>query len=345
MSDKDIYQLIADELKTKNVDAALWIQAKETAGGDPDKTEAAYIRLRFLDLIKSSRLPPKPTSLVNNTSTGTEVKPKVDEVSRMRTELAKKLLHQGKHSLYSILKLHPDASDAVVASAISDLESGSLAGSGINPAEFKYTKDTLSDPKLREQYDRQLLGSISNNIMNPYRSYAVEEMAYEYSWWESSKTSIIIGVLSLVLFGYLGLNYLKVRNSNEIQKVAVESQKEAIHTISDATQMKTQADIDLRNEALRLAAERQRQEMELRNRAADRSYEQQRVSYEQQRVNQERQMQAEQQRKQAQQDQSENLRIMREKQYWACMNQQLTVQLSQRNGSSYDASARCAMYR
>jgi hypothetical protein len=345
MSDKEIYQLIADELKTKNIDAALWTQAKETAAGDPDKTEAAYIRLRFLDLIKSSLLQQKSTSLVNNTNTKTEVKPKEDEMLRIRTELAKKLLSQGKHSLYSTINLRPDASDVAIAAAISDLESGNLAGSGINLAEFKYAKNTLSNPTSREQYDRQLLEGISNNITSPYRYYASENVDNQYSWWESSKTSIIIGVLSLSLFGYLGLNYLKERNGNALQKEVVDSQKEVLHTISDTTQLRTQADIDLRAQALRLAAERQNQDMLFRARTTDQILDQQRGNadriLEQQRKMQESRTQAEQQRQKAQQDQAENLRIMREKQYWACMNQQL----SQRDGNSYNAGVRCAMYR
>jgi hypothetical protein len=338
MSDKEKYQIIADELKTKNVDTALWIQAKEISGGDPDKTEAAYIRLRFLDLIKSSHLPQKTNSPVNYTNKETGVKSKVDEMARIRTELSRKLSSLGKHSLYSTLKLYPDSSDAVIATAIGDFESNNFVSSGINPAEFKYAKDTLGNPVLREQYDRQLLGSLTDSLSRPYRSYAVEEMEYHYSWWESRKTSIIIGVLSLVLFGYLGLNFLKERHGSEMQKESVDSQKEAIHTISDTAQMRTQADIDLRTEQLRLASERQSQEMDLRVRAADQMYEQQRIM-------QENRTKAEQQRQKAQQDQVENARIMKEKQYWACMNQQLTVQYTQRNGSGYDATARCAMFR
>jgi len=345
MSDKEIYQFIADELEAGNIDAALWAQAKETAVGDHDKTIAIYIRLRFFELVKSSCPTPQPNSSLTTTKTSLEIKPKVDELSRMRTELAKKLLSQGRHNLYSTLKLHPDASDAVIAAAISELESGDLVGSGISLAEFKYAKDTLSDSNLREQYDRQLLESVSNKVAHTDRSHASEGMGNEYFWWESSKTSIIIGALSLFIIGYLGINYLTVRNSSEVQRIAVESQKEALQTISNATQLKVQADVDLRAEEARRVAERQYQEMELRNRAADRMRDEQRAM-------QESRMQAEQQQKQAQadqaekwqkaqQDQAENLRVAREKQYWTCMN----MQLSQANTTSYDASARCGMYR
>lgn len=335
MSDKEIYQIIADELKTKNIDTALWVQAKELAGGDTDKTEAAYIRLRFCELIKSPHLPPKSNSLVNNTNTKTKVKD--DELSRMRSELAMKLLNRGKHSLYSTLKLHPDASDAVIATAIGDLESGHLVNSGINLAEFKYAKDTLSNPDLREQYDRQLLESISNTLKS-YKSYAAEDAGYEYSWWESRKTSIIIWVLSLSLFGYLGLNYLKEHHSSQIQKEVVEVAKDAVRSTSDTDQIRTQADIDFKARALSLAEERQSQDLQLRSRVADHIFDQQRVM-------QDSRMQAEQQRQQAQKDQAENIRIAREKQYYACMNQQLTVQSYQRDPNSFNAGVRCAMYR
>ena len=335
MSDKEIYQIIADELKTKNIDTALWVQAKELAGGDTDKTEAAYIRLRFCEQIKSSHLPPKSNSLVNNTNTKTKVKD--DELSRMRSELAMKLLNRGKHSLYSTLKLHPDASDAVIATAIGDLESGHLVNSGINLAEFKYAKDTLSNPDLREQYDRQLLESISNTLKS-YKSYAAEDAGYEYSWWESRKTSIIIWVLSLSLFGYLGLNYLKEHHSSQIQKEVVEVAKDAVRSTSDTDQIRTQADIDFKARALSLAEERQSQDLQLRSRVADHIFDQQRVM-------QDSRMQAEQQRQQAQKDQAENIRIAREKQYYACMNQQLTVQSYQRDPNSFNAGVRCAMYR
>ena len=133
MSDKVFYQVIADELKSKTMDRALWTQAFATAEGNPDKTEAVYIRLRFQDLKKSSLLP-VTLAAVDSRSTQFEIKPPDSELLQLRARLAKKLLSQGKHSLYSSLSLHPDASDAVVATAIADFESRNQ--DGVTSSEF-----------------------------------------------------------------------------------------------------------------------------------------------------------------------------------------------------------------
>lgn len=319
MPNKVFYQIIADELKTKTMDAALWTQAIATAEGNPDKTEAAYIRLRFLDLKKSS---PSSLSLApaSTQKPELEIKPRVNELSQLRSALARKLNAQGKHSLYSTLGLQPDAGDAVVTTAIAEFEARN-PGSG-SSAEFQYAKRTLGDPKLREQYDRKLFGSVSSDVQRASQSYMVETMNSD-SWWESSKMSVVISLLAVALLGYFGLNYYKERNN-----------REAMQSTTDANQMRMQADIDSQNQALRIADERQSQEMALRASATDRLLEQQRLE-------QERRDTAEQQRLKMQQEQAENLRISKEKRYYACLNQQL---MSQRDMTNADANARCAMY-
>lgn len=317
----------------------MWAQAKETSLGDLDRTEAIYIRLRFFELMKSSTPPSQTTALIKVS----EAKTDADDLSKVRAELAKKLLDEGKCSLYSILRLHPDASDAVIAASIRDLESGNLESSGVSLAEFRYAKETLTDAQSREQYDRQLLVSLPSNAIKPYQSYAPESMAD--SWWESSKISVIVGILLLVIVGYLGVNYLKVRNASEIQKIAVESQREVLHTISNSEQIRAQADSNLRAETSRLVAERQNQEMELRSLAAERMNDEQRRMQEDRILAQQQQNQAQKENaeklQKAQQEQAENLRISKEKQYWACMN----LQLSQSDITGYEASAKCVMYR
>jgi hypothetical protein len=335
MTDKVFYQVIADELKSKTMDTALWTQAYATAEGNPDKTEAVYIRLRFIDLKKSASAAMSLTAVDNKNA---EIKnDRIDsELAQLRSRLAKKLLSQGKHSLYSSLGLHPDASDAAVGAAIADYESRNQDGA--MSSEFRYAKTTLGNPILREQYDRKLLEGVSNEISRATYEYA----GNDHAWWGSGKVSAIIAVLSVVLFGFLGLNYYKEHNNHELQKVSVDTQRDAVNSTTNTLQMsaqtdqmRAQADIELRNEALRIADERQRREMDLRVNATDRILEQQRLE-------QDRREQANQQRLKLQQEQAENIRINREKQYYACLNQQL---LSQRDTTSADATGRCSMYR
>lgn len=341
MSDKEIYQLIADELKTKQVDSALWTQAKEAALGDPDKAEAIYIRLRFVELVKSPPILGSGALVSLPAPVPRELK-ELNELSHIRRELTTQLANHKKHNLYSILKVSPDADDAAIAKAISDLELNEQASSGIHPSELKYAKETLGNASLRAQYDGQLLESLSNRMSIGNRSYeALNEEEYAPSWWESRKASFIIGVFSLSIMGYLGTNYLKEKNSHEIQQQAIDSQKAALQSIANAAQARAQAEVDLRGDASRFVAERQSQEMELRNRTADRMREEQRQLQESRMLAEQQQKEAQQARETAQQTQAEDLRIRREKQYWSCMN----MQLSQQNISSYEASARCTAYR
>ncbi len=335
MQDKDIYKVIADELATKKADPALWTQAIAMAEGDADKTQAAYIRLRFADLRKAAAA---PAAAAQDASRPPAIPNAADaRLSRMRSELERRLRTQGKPSLYSTLSLHADASDAVVSSAIADVEARAEAGTGVTPAEFKYAKETLGDPALREQYDRNLLESLLGDEPSQVRPLAYEPAGNDHSWWESRKTSVIIGVLSITLLGYLGLGFFKARGGHEIQKEALDVQRSLVTTVQQQTQsamelksQAVQAEIDQRNRSLSLIEERQRQEADMRVRIAEQQIDQQRR--EQERRDEMLKMQ---------QQQAENVRIQREKQYWACMNQQLGL----RDVSSYDASARCSMYR
>lgn len=330
MSDKVFYQIIADELKFKTMDAALWTQAIATAEGNPDKTEAAYIRLRFIDLKKSSLA----QGAVDAKKPQPEIKAPTVELSQLRSALAKKLYSQGKLSLYSTLSLQPDASDEVVATAIADLESRGQLGAGVSDAEFRYAKNTLGDPALREQYDRKLLDSVSNNVPKMTRSSA---LGNDHAAEDSSRMSIIVTIVVVALGGYFSLGYYREHNNHELQKESLDTLRDVANSTIDSTQ----ADIDIRNQSLRLSEERQRQEEERQNRAMDIRASATDKMIEQQRIEQERRAQAEQQRLKLQQEQAENLRVSREKQYYACLNQQL---LSQRGVTNSDAYARCAMY-
>lgn len=338
MSDKEFYQIIADELKSKTMDSALWTQAIATAEGNPDKTEASYIRLRFLDLKKSTISSLQLTSLEHGTPNH-EAKVPDAQLLQLRTQLTRKILSQNRPSLYSILGLQPDASDAIVAAAIADIES--RGQENLASAEFKYAKNTLGNSSLREQYDRKLFESTSSNYNRTPQAYAEQAFSDGDSWLSSNK-SFIVGITVIVLLGYFSLNYYKERNKRESQKEAIGVQRDAVLSTTDTNQaivqteqMKAQADIEFRNQALRIVDERTRQEMEYRTNTTDRVFEQRRQEQERYEI-------AEQKRIKLQQDQVEAQKISMEKQYYACLNQQL---LSSREVTQADAYARCAMYR
>ncbi len=333
MSDKAIYQVIAEELKTNNVDPALWTQAIALAAGDSGKVQAEYIRLRFADLKKAAA--PQAAPAAGHNKAATDMNVQDSRLASLRTELKKKLAAQGKTSLYATLGLQPDASSSLVAAAIADFESSGQAGTANTEAEFRYAKATLGDPDAREQYDRKLLNSLTYGGGVQVQSYAYET-ADNDSWWSSGKTTFTVIVLAIALFGYLGLDYLRERGHHEIQKAAVDVQKDAVGVQRDAVQsaadierQRVQAENEMRRRQIEMAADAQRRQID---------YQQQ--AQQAQRDAQERQRQAEQERLKIQREQQENQKAQRERQYWACMNQQLSM----KDVSSFDASARCSMY-
>lgn len=338
MSDKEFYQIIADELKFKTMDSALWTQAIATAEGNPDKTEALYIRLRFLDLKKSALSSLQLASLEPGTA-NPEAKAPDAQLLQLRAQLARKILSQNRPSLYSILGLQPDASDAIVASAIADIES--RGHESLASAEFKYAKNTLGNSNLREQYDRKLFESTSSDYQRTPQAYAGQAFSDDDSWFGLNK-SFIVSITVIVLLGYFSLTYYKERNNRESQKESIGVQRDALtsttetnQTLVQTEQMKAQADIEFRNQALRMVDERQRQDLQYRANTTDRLFEQRRQEQERREI-------ADQQRIKLQQDQVEAQKISMERQYNACLNQQL---LSSREVTQSDAFARCSMYR
>lgn len=331
VTEKDFYQVISDELTSKNVDTALWTQAIAIAEGDASKTQAAYIRLRISELKKSASAQVIPP--LGNSHTDIAENPVEVGLPRIRSELTKRIQAQGKASLYSTLSLHPDASDAVIASAIADYEARAKVGSVATSAEFKYAKETLGNPKLREQYDRKLIESISNSGTGQPRLYSYEPADNEYSWWMSRKTSVIIGVLSLTLIGYLALGFFREKGNHEIQKDTIDLNREVVHTIGDINQQKTQAAIDINNQN----AERIQQQQFLQQSMYQDAQNQRQVIQQEQA---ERMKEQAEKMKEQREQQAESMRAQREQRYWACIDQQLSLP----KVTSADAYARCAPF-
>jgi hypothetical protein len=327
-TDKELYQKIADEIAARNVDAALWAQAMGIADGDEAKTQAAYVRLRFADL-KKTTVPRAPGQ-----AGGAGARSAGNDISAVRTELRRKLLELNKMSLYSTLGVQPDASDEVIAAAIADLDSRNMAG--LSAAEGKYARQTLGDPVLREQYDRKLLADLKSSLGGAARPHSYE-YAEDKVGWSSGKTSFAIMVLAIAIMGYLALDFYRARNEHDVQKAAVSVNSQAVDVQKDAVGVQREAV----QSSTSIEQERLQNENALRQRSLDIAEEQQRRQLDMQAAAQERMRQEQETRLKAQQQQQEEMQRQREQQYWNCMNQQLDM----RGVTSYDASARCGRYR
>lgn len=332
MLDSDLYQIIADEMAAKQIDKALWTQAIEISEGNPDKTQATYIRLRFAALKKSAvqminSAAPKNVQMVTNSQS--------NDLLELRSKLTSSFSAKQQTSLYTILGLYPNATDELIGSAIADYEAKIQNGSEVNLSAFKYTKDTLCNPKLREQYDRKLFENLQADeqvLMSMHKSGSRND-----SIWDSSKTSVIIGVLSVTLIGYLGLGFFQAHGGQQVSHQLVDVQRESKQLDTGIDQQKieieeerAQADIDLKQKALSIAEERQRSDMEYRDRMQQQMQEQREQELQ-------RRADLDATRLKQQQQQTENMKLAREKNYWACMNQQLY----KANASATDATSRC----
>lgn len=339
MSDKVFYKIISDELASNSTDPAIWTQATAISEGDMEKTKAAYIRLRYRDLLHTaSQNSVPPNTLSNATAIPAHNN---NELDKLRSELKRKLAITKRSTLYITLGLDADASDSTIAATIAEREAENQTASALSISEFNYAKKVLGDPALREQYDRKLIELVNNETTRRNRQPDFEETPESTSWMAGHKSSVVIGVLSFALLGYLGLDFFKASNSHAIQKEVLDLQRDVAGDITEIGRNEVNAHIDLNKTEVEIAQERQRQEYELRTRALDQQrYEQEmRLSNEQERLRLQREQAEE--RKLQQQQRTEEMQQQKEKRYWACVNQQLSIP----NVTTYAAYSRCGAYR
>lgn len=345
MSDENFYRVIADELESNNTDKAVWTQAFAVAEGNLEKTRAQYIRLRLASLKRMGVV--TPSYAMPDHKVAQAAVPAVGSLARLRADLAVRLRRTGKTSLYFTLAIEPSADDAEVAAVIAAMEKQIQSGAIVASTEYKLARETLGDPKLREQYDRRLIDHFIS-VDRP----SVTSASYEYAgnesdggfmdWWQSRKMTAIIGVLSITVLGYLLLGFTKARSSHDIQKGALEVQKDVVGVQREAVGVVGEVEnARVMNERLRIENENnvRNHNIAIMEMNAERQRQESMARLEMQRQEQERRVGMEQERLRVQQTQSEERAQQRERQYWTCMNAQL-------NNVNYgDASNRCRGYR
>lgn len=196
MEMQDHYGLVAEEIESGRQDRAVWAWALAESGGDPEITKAYYIRRRIAALSAKSGAP--------------EAAPNAG-LQKIRIELRRQIALQGKNSLYSVLGIPADSSDAEVAEAIRGI---TASGSPLTP-EIRYAVDVLGNPDAREQFDRRLLDQL-----NPPPSAAVprslESVGHEASGIGGGFKTMTIALLMLGA-GYLGVSYFQAKSEREIR--------------------------------------------------------------------------------------------------------------------------------
>lgn len=185
------------------------------------------------------------------------------ELQRLRAELRRQLALLRKPSLYSVLGVPADSSDAAIASAIERIRG---FGSVLD-AETCYAMEALGDAAVRESFDRRLLAQLKERKPALNEVFALQPSA-DSSWSASGKA---LTMLILVLgIGYLGLGYMREKSEREIRIKEVELREAEVRRsaeIAERVADNQQAAIELFAAAQAQAAEaRQRGEIEARMR-------------------------------------------------------------------------------
>lgn len=249
MKSADNYRQAADEIEFGCQDRAIWAWALAEGGGDADRTKALYIRRRVAALAATVRAEPGPPD---------------PELQGLRIELRRQLALQRKNSLYSVVGVPADCSDAELAAAVARLTG---AGQALG-AEARYAVETLGDAAAREQFDRRLLEQLSHRPLASAGS--------DPTWAPASATSLGGGLKALIAAilvlgaGYLGLGYMKDRSERELRLKEAEIRSEEIRRkaeISDRVVDHQAIALEASIAAQERAAElRERQQLEARMR-------------------------------------------------------------------------------
>ncbi|HLA35883.1 MAG TPA: hypothetical protein VJ001_13555, partial [Rhodocyclaceae bacterium] len=181
----DFFAQIAREMEAGTMDAGLWTRAFAESDGNESKAKALYIKLRHAQL-RAAAAPSVATSTLQPPS----------DLERLRKELRQKLATTGKLSFYGNLSLYADCSDAEIAAIVDRLQQQEAAGEKLAP-ELKYAIEALGTPAAREQYDRRLLGILSQPTAPrpaPAAYAPPVEADGAAAWWSAQKTTAVVAI-------------------------------------------------------------------------------------------------------------------------------------------------------
>ncbi len=147
----------------------------------------------------------------------------------LRGELRRQLALQQKNSLYTVLGLAADASDAAIAEAVAK-----VSAAGAQPdAELRYAIEILGRPESREAFDRQLLDQLRKPKPPPL---VIEPVAMPRAGRSPWLLPVTVGIFGLLLLGmaWLGLNFMKENAEREMKRLEAQARAEEIRRRAEA---------------------------------------------------------------------------------------------------------------
>ena len=152
------------------------------------------------------------------------------DLQALRGELRRQLALQKKNSLYSVLGLPADCSDAAIAEAIARLTSGGAAPD----AEARYAIEILGRPESREAFDRQLAEQLRKPppVPPPMISLPATSGGGRSPW----LLPVTVGIFGLLLLGlaWLGLNFMKENAEREMKLLEAQARAEETRRRAEA---------------------------------------------------------------------------------------------------------------
>lgn len=256
-----------------------------------------------------------------------------------------------KKTLYTLLGVDSLADQELIEQAyriaIGKLEAQSTHGDPEVQNQIFLVKEayrTLSIPEKRAEYDRKLNEetTAANTPIQPVTSYPYQEDTDSVfmSWWHTSKTSVVIAGVFIVLLTWLCLGYLGTTRTAEVLEKAIDEsakvQEMAITSQSDDRDARELQRQEQRARDLELQQEREHaRQYEQRRREEQRA--EQRSEYSQTQKAESEKRKEEYARQQRERE--ANMRAERERRYYTCLNPAIDQYGVQR------AQELCANYR
>ena len=144
------------------------------------------------------------------------------DLQRLRIDLRGQLALRRKNSLYSVLGVPADCSDAELAELIGGLRKSAQP----LDAETRYAVETLGDAAAREQFDLRLMEQLKSR---PATSAPMDQaLAPAYAAQAGGGMKVLLVAIVLLGAGYLGLGYMKDKSERELRLKEAEIRSEEI---------------------------------------------------------------------------------------------------------------------